>query len=225
VPPPLKRMPSGNRCKGRGYMLQGQHPRRRGLTAPLDSPFQGVFTPLKTSTKGVASGLAPGGRAALAPCPTVSRLDTPQSRRSGLAFGKQGRKSHHIRPHRGASWWLDRRPVLVLHRIFRRAGVFYAAKCPKNGGRHAGRILRRLVTALESKLPQLPLPNSFWDGRQEQMVFEFNTKWLPRLKLKRSGGLSPNLGEKATPCMRRNFTFLKSLGRENQLGGLKFCCA
>ena len=26
-------------------MLQGQHPRRRGLTAPLDSPFQAGFTP------------------------------------------------------------------------------------------------------------------------------------------------------------------------------------
>lgn len=36
---------AGNSSKGRGYMLQGQHPRRRGLTAPLDSPFHGVSPP------------------------------------------------------------------------------------------------------------------------------------------------------------------------------------
>jgi len=36
---------AGNSSKGRGYMLQGQHPRRRGLTAPLDSPFQWVSPP------------------------------------------------------------------------------------------------------------------------------------------------------------------------------------
>ena len=42
---------AGNSSKGRGYMLQGQHPRRRGLTAPLDSPFQRGLTPRKPRPK------------------------------------------------------------------------------------------------------------------------------------------------------------------------------
>jgi len=40
-----------------------------------------------------ASGLTPAGRAALTPCPTVRRLESRQSLRSGRVTGRQGRES------------------------------------------------------------------------------------------------------------------------------------
>jgi len=73
-------------------MLQEQHRAKRGLTAPLDSPFQGVSPP-EIPDQRQASGLAPARRAALAPCPTVRRLDTAKACRSGRADGKAGRES------------------------------------------------------------------------------------------------------------------------------------
>ncbi len=66
------------------------------------------FHPLKTPTKGAASGLAHAGRAALAPCPTVRRLDTARAPALDWPVWEE---VAGVRPQRGASWRLDRRPA------------------------------------------------------------------------------------------------------------------
>ena len=115
MPPPLKRMPSGNRCKGRGYMLQGQHPRKGGLTAPVGFPVSRGFTPLKTPTKGkpldsLPQGCRPDTR------PTGRRLESRQSSRSGRVTGRQGRESQPCDRSGARAGGSTAAPLLVLTR-------------------------------------------------------------------------------------------------------------